>query len=103
MAGIYGRARSNDIIPNGPIVPLDDTPLPGTLSMATYQTYGQPVILNVVASGTWNVNTQALAATGVAHAASVEAYLPVNGQDKLYFQGSGTLSATLYTSKANEG
>ena len=102
MAGNYGRARANDIVPNGPIVPLPDITLPGTLSLATYASYGQASVLNLIATGTWNASTLALATTGVSHAASQELYLPVNGQDKIYFNGSGTLSVTLYTTRAAE-
>ena len=102
MAGIYGRARSNDIIPNGKIVNLPALSLPGTLTLATYGTYGNAASLKVLGTGTFSVDTAALATTGVAHAAGAEVYLPVNGQNLLYFNGSGSLAMTLYTSVANE-
>jgi hypothetical protein len=101
MAGQMGRARSNDIVPNGGIIPLPDITLPGTLTLATYATYGKPMVLNCLGAGTWSASTRALPTAGVAHAASQEIYLPVNGAVKIYFAGSGALSMTLYTTIGN--
>jgi|WetSurMetagenome_2_1015567.scaffolds.fasta_scaffold08818_9 hypothetical protein len=96
MAGQMGRARSNDIVPNGGIIPLPNITLPGTLSLETYRTYGKASVLNCLGAGTWSASTLALPTAGVAHAAGNEVYLPVNGATKIYFQGSGALAMTLY-------
>ena len=102
MAGIYGRARSNDLVPNGPIIPLADITLPGTLTLQRGGSNNEPAILNCICTGTFSIGTLALPTTGVAHAAGQEVYLPVNGQTLIYINGSGTFSSTLYTTKANE-
>ncbi len=97
-----GPSRSSDIVPNGEIVPLASISVPGSITLSTYATYGTPMILNLIGTGTFSISTAHTSAsftTGVGHAAATEMYLPVNGQDKIYFSGSGTLSCTLYTSK----
>lgn len=108
MPGSIGEARSNDIVPNGPIVPIPDMALPGTLNLATYASYGSASVLNCICTGAFSVAGAAsdtatdppaipAAGTGLFHAAAVEVYLPVNGQSLLKIGGTGTFSSTLYT------
>lgn len=97
--GQYGVARSNDIIPNGPIVPINVS-LPGTLTLSTYQTYGNSAVLMVICSGTFSYSTLALPTTGPAIPADTLHYIPVNGQDTLYINGSGTFRSNLFTSRS---
>lgn len=111
MPGAIGEARSNDIVPNGAIVPIPDLTLPGTLNLASLAAgYGNPSVLCCNCTGTFSISATGTAnaadapgmpgaGTGQFFAAATTIYIPVNGQSFLKIGGSGTFSSTLYTTR----
>jgi hypothetical protein len=102
MPGSIGESRREDIVPNGPIVPLANMTLPNSINLSTYRTYGSASVLSVYCTGTFSISTITTPTTGAPYPGSTQIYIPGNRDDTIYFSGNGTLYATLFTTRSSE-
>ena len=57
MKSSIGDARREDIVPNGPIIPIANMTLPNSITLSTFASYGCASVLSAYCTSTFSIST----------------------------------------------